>query len=613
MEPGNTKTLYRRRKPHTVKEEVMKLSDYVIHFLETLHVKDVFLLSGGGMMHLLDSLAQSRQIQPYYNLNEQATSICGDAYAQFQNEMSVCMVTTGPGGTNAITGVVSAYQDSTPMLVISGQVKRADFAPKGVRVYGAQEVNITGLVENVTKYAVTVTEPEKIRYHLEKAVYLATHGRRGPVWVDLPLDVQSAEVDLEKLKGYEEEHPLCKPAEKTLEKIVTDLKAAKKPAVLLGHGVVASHAHHFVHELSQLLQIPILATWRGKELLPEEHPYYFGSPGSQAPRYSNFILQRSDFLLIVGSRLDWSLTAFDEPGFAPNAKKYIVDIDQAEMDKLHMKLEEKICCDAGTFLSLFIQELKKQAYQFRDSSSWLESCREWKHQYPIYHERMELDTQGVWGYDFAKALTSYSDNEDVFVASPTGRVCIAMNLGIALKGNQRFVAPRGLGSMGYALPSAIGVCIASNRRRTICFEGDGSLQHNIQELQLIVTYQLPIKLFIYNNRGYSSIYGMQNTHFRHRLAGCTPESGVILPSLKRIAEAYGISYACISSSAELEQGVQKALKDEAPLICEVVGDIRFEEIPRTQTRVHEDGTITSSSMEDLYPFIDSTKGERETI
>ena len=581
----------------------MKASDYVISFLEKNNVKDVFLLSGGGMMHLLNSLAHS-SINTYYNLNEQATSICADAYAQYTNDLSVCFVTTGPGGTNAITGVVSAYQDSTPMLVISGQVKTADLAPEGVRVYGPQEVNITGLVKGVTKYAVTVTNPLELRYHLEKAVYLATHGRRGPVWIDIPLDVQASNIDEELLVGYENKNEENNASiENSINAVIDELCKAKRPALLLGHGVVAAKAQKSVVELAEMAKIPVLTTWRAKELFREDYLYYFGSPGAQAPRYSNFVLEKSDFLLIIGSRLDWSLTAFDEKNFAVNAKKFIVDIEQQEMDKLKIEFEDKIHCDAASFIKKLYEGLSNRGCSFNDTYGWLGKCTQWKEKYPIYKEKMSLETNGVWGYDFAKALNTYSDDNDIYSVSPTGRVCIAMNLGIALKGNQRFVAPRGLGSMGYALPTAIGACVAGGKR-TICFEGDGSLQHNLQELQLIVTYKLPIKLFVYNNGGYSSIYGMQNSHFSGYLAGCTSENGVMLPSIKKIAEAYGIAYDLISSSDELEEGMERVLKDNRPVICEVIGDIRFEEIPRTQTRIHEDGTITSSSMLDLFPFID---------
>jgi acetolactate synthase-1/2/3 large subunit len=386
--------------------------------------------------------------------------------------------------------------------------------------------------------------------------------------------------------------------------MIRDLSAANKPVLLFGHGVMASRAAELARDICNYMKIPVLTTWRAKEIFREDDPYYFGEPGSQAPRYSNFVLQRSDCLLVVGSRLDWSLTAYDEPGFAPKAKKYIVDIDRAEMDKLDICFEKKICCDAHVFLDYFHKKIKEAGYSFDDRTGWIETCRKWKQTYPIYNERMSLESDAVWGYDFAKVLTESSDTEDIFVASPTGRVCIAMNLGIALKGNQRFVAPRGLGSMGYALPCAIGACVAGGYRRTICFEGDGSLQHNIQELQLIVTYHLPIKLFIYNNGGYSSIYGMQGNHFCHRLAGCTPESGVSLPVTEKIANAYGIKYDCIKDSTELKEGISRVLADNEAVICEVMGDIRYEEIPRTQTRVHADGSITSSSMEDLYPFLE---------
>ena len=580
----------------------MKLSDYVIKFLEKINVKDVFLLSGGGMMHLLDSLSKSDKIRPYYNLNEQATTICTDAYAQYTNSLSVAMVTTGPGGTNAITGVVSAYQDSTPMLIISGQVKTTDFAPIGVRAYGAQEVNITKIIESVTKYAVTVKKASEIRYHLEKAIYLATTGRRGPVWIDVPLDIQAAEIEEDKLDKF---LPPQKENEKKIneiEDIYDDLRKAKKPVILFGHGVVAAEAQETAKKICRMMNIPALTTWRAKEIFREADPLYFGEPGSQAPRYSNFILQQSDFLLVVGSRLDWSLTAFNEPNFAPRARKYIVDIDIAEMEKLKIHFEAKIQCDAGIFLKQFIKRVEKEKCIFESDKRWIELCCEWKKSYPIYNEHMNIKSSGVWGYDFAKELTEISKDDDVFVASPTGRVCIAMNLGIALRAKQRFVAPRGLGSMGYALPSAIGACIASGYKRTICFEGDGSLQHNIQELQLIVTYHLPIKLFIYNNNGYASIYGMQGNHFNHHLAGCTPESGVELPSIKKIARAYSIPYDYIANKDELKNGIARVMENNDAVICEVMGDIRYEEIPRTQTRIHEDGTITSSLLEDLYPF-----------
>ena len=578
----------------------MKVSDYIVKYLEKIGTRHIFLLAGGGMMHLLDSVSRSSQIEKIYNFNEQATTICGDSYAQYTNDMSVCMVTTGPGATNAVTGVVSAYQDSTPMLVISGQVKTADLAPNGVRVYGPQEVNIVEMVKSVTKYAVTIKEPKEIRYHLQRAVFEANHGRRGPVWIDIPLDIQGANIEVDDLKTFDAEEHTFKINDSAISNVVNILKNANKPVFLFGHGIIASHAQKLAKEIVQSSNIPVLTTWRAKELFDFNNRLFFGSPGSQAPRYSNYILQNADALVVVGSRLDWSLTAYNEPQFGKKAKKIIVDIETAEMNKLNMVFEEKIQSDAKTFLLA----LENYIDSIRDTrEQWIEQCTSWKNMYPIENERPIEESELVYGYDFASELNKFTRNDDVIVASPTGRVCIAMNLGVKLKAGQKFVAPRGLGSMGYALPCSIAACIASGKRRTICFEGDGSLQHNIQELQLLKNYELPIKLFIYNNSGYSSIYGMQKNHFNGNLAGCTPDSGIQMPDIQKIANAYGIPYKLIKDSNELSSGVKDALKDDNMLICEIMGDISYEELPRTQTRVGKDGKITSSSLEDLYPFI----------
>lgn len=578
----------------------MKLSDYIIRYLEEYGIKDAFLLSGGGMMHLLNSIANSHKISKYYNLNEQATSICADAYAQYTNKLSFCMVTTGPGATNAITGVVSAYQDSTPMLIISGQVKTADFAPFGVRSYGPQEVDIVNIIKNNTKYAVTITDKDKIKYHLQKAIHLATSGRKGPVWIDIPLDIQAAEIDEDRLSEYypeDEDSVIDLPL---VERLVRDLEQAKRPVMLFGQGVIASGASDLARKLINTYEVPALCTWRAKELFYESNEYFFGFPGALAPRYSNFILQKSDFLLVIGSRVNFSLTAYNEANFAPNAKKYIVDIDENEIRKLSISFEGIFNCDAKEFLTKILSSMDSISLH---TTHWVKYCKQLKQKYPICDEKTDIKSKYVYGYDFTKKLSEYSKANDVFVASPTGRVCAAMNLGLSLRNGQRFISPMGLGSMGYALPSAISVSIAS-KKRTIVFEGDGSLQHNIQELQLISYYKLPIKLFIYNNFGYSSIYGMQNSHFKGKLAGCNKDSGMSLPDLEKIAQAYGLKYSLIKDTSELNEGIKNALADDIPELIEVIGDIRYEEVPRAQTKINKDGTIQSSKLENLYPFIE---------
>lgn len=585
----------------------MKLSDYVIKCVENAGVKDVFLLTGGGMMHLLDSMAHSN-IKPYYNLNEQASTIAADGYAQYKNGLSFAMLTTGPGATNGITGVVSAFQDSTPMFVLSGQVKTADFADlRGTRSYGAQEVQIVPMVESVTKYAATIRNEQDVRYVVEKALYLATHGRQGPVWVDIPLDIQAKDIDPDTLRGFDPEaeglvdHRTVSTEQ--IKRCYELLSSARRPAVLFGYGVIASKAQGLAKELAKKLNIPVLSTWRAKELYYEDEAGFFGFPGSQAPRYSNFILQSADVLVSVGSKLDYSLTAFSEPTFAPNAKKIVVDVDECEVTKLtQMEIAEGIFVDATVFLRAMLDHT--DLYQPQDTSRWWTHCYSLKGKYPIINERLaDQPKDPVYGYDFAEAINRYSTDADVLVASPTGRSCIPMNIGIHLKEGQRWIGPRGLGSMGYAIPSAIGACVASGMRRTIVLDGDGSLQQNLQEIQLLSTYKLPIKLFVMNNGGYASIFGMQNNHFKGYLAGCNSDSGLILPETEKVAQLYNLPYYCVHNTKELDTVIPQVLSDNKPCICELMSDISFQELPHTKTRVNPDGTLSSSSLEDLFPFL----------
>lgn len=585
----------------------MKLSDYIIKCVEDAGVKDCFLLTGGGMMHLLDSLARS-SITPYYNLNEQASTIAADGYGQLKNGLAFSMLTTGPGATNAVTGVVSAYQDSTPMLVISGQVKTADFADlRGTRSYGAQEVQMVPIVESVTKYAATIRNEQDARYIMEKAIYLAMHGRRGPVWVEVPLDIQAKQIEPETLRGFDPEaEGLVDHTDVTadqLAKIYDILNQAKRPAFLFGHGVIASEAHADAKALASGLHVPVLCTWRAKELYFENEAGFYGFPGSQAPRGANFIMQSTDVLVIVGCKLDWSMTAFNDPDFAPRAKKIVVDLDPNEISKLtQMDVAVGVCTNAKQFFKRMLENVSLYAPQ--DTAKWWDHCNTMRNKYPIKNERLpDQPADPVYGYDFADAINRFSKPTDVIVASPTGRSCIPMNIGIHLQEGQRWIGPRGLGSMGYAIPSAIGACAASGLRRTITLDGDGSLQHNIQEIQLMKTYHLPIKLFVMNNGGYASIYGMQHNHFKGRLAGCNEESGLSLPSCKKLADLYDLPYYCVNKTSELDTVIPQVLSDDEPCICELMSDITFQELPHTQTRVNPDGTLSSSSLEDLFPFL----------
>ena len=583
---------------------MIKLSDYVVKFLESKGVKDIFLISGGGMMHLLDSVGQSRKINLYCNLNEQATTICGDAYAQFTNDLSVCMVTTGPGATNAVTGVVSAYIDSTPMLVISGQVKTADIVgDRGVRQIGAQECDIVTMVKSQTKYAAVVTKKEDIRFHLEKAVYLATHGRRGTVWIDIPLDIQAAMIDEESLYGFspdKEPEFVGSVKENEIKLVYELLNASKRPVILAGHGVIASGAAVAFKALADKLSIPVLTTWRAKNLFDDDNSIYFGHPGSPGPRYSNYVLQNSDFMLIVGTRLNVGVTAFNDRNFGKNAKKVIVDIDENEIKKLDMDFEENIICDARIFMEKMLD--CKQLYNAAERNDWISYCRRMKDKYPMSQSITARADGLVDGYELAYEISKRSKRDDLAVMASSGRSCGIMNLGFERHG-QTIVNAMGLGSMGYALPASIGSCIASGKKRTLVIDGDGSLQHNIQELMLINTYKLPIKLFVYNNGGYASIFVMQCNHFKSRFTACIPENGVAFPNLEVLAKAYGIAYRQIKSRKTLFSVLDDVMSDDNPVICEVMGFVEFDEIPKAMSKVNADGTMSSSALENLYPFL----------
>ena len=586
---------------------IMRLVDYVARFLAGQGVRDLFLISGGGMMYLLDAVAQEPALRLICNLNEQASAICADSYGQFTNNLGVCLVTTGPGGTNAVTGAAASFLDSTPVLVLSGQCKTTDFASlRGVRQFGAQEVDIVSIVRPITKYAVTVTDASRIRYHLEKAVYLARQGRKGPVWIDLPLDIQAAQVEPEALASFDPAEEGLVPSRpdlsRPLEHIFNLLHRARRPIFLIGGGLTASGVREEFRALAQTTGIPVLSTWRARDVLYSDDPLYFGSPGIPAPRYANYILQNCDLLLVIGTRLNPALTAYDESHFAFQAKKIIVDVDEHEIAKLDMTWEETLVCDAGFFVRAMLDRIEEESLP--SYSEWRSFCTREKECYPIERERQPMDCGGlVDGYRLAAQLSEKMRPTDVFVGSSSGRTCGISHMAITLKPGQRFISSMGLGSMGFTVPSAIACCLASGGQRTLALEGDGSLQHNIQELQLIRTYQLPVKLFILSNGGYASIYMMQRNNFAGRYAACIPETGLEFPDMRDVAANYHLDYYRIENDGQIGPILDAILADDRPVLCEVMVSRYFDEIPKSMTVAHPDGTFSSSSLENLYPTL----------
>lgn len=582
----------------------MKLSDYVMKFLSRLGTRHVFLLPGGGCMHLVDSLGRQAGLKPVGYLHEQAAVIAADAYAQYTGSVGVALVTTGPGGTNALTAVAASWIDSTPLLVLSGQVKRRDLAgAAGPRQRGIQEAPIIAMAGPVTKYAATVTDPGSIRYHLEKAVHLARSGRPGPVWLDIPLDVQGAKVDESGLKGFLPPGPRGEAGKIKgyAARAVKLLNAAERPVILAGNGIRMAGAGREFLSLAKKLGVPVLTTWRAADLMPESDPLYFGRPGSIASRGANFIQQNSDLLIIIGARLDLPQVGHNYGLFARGAKKVVVDIDPKEISKLPMRVDVKAVCGAKEFLAELSRAAEKPGKAGR--SSWLAKCRDWKRRYPVGRGVLEKPSGLVNTYDLIDALSRLMSGDDVLVPGSSGGCAEITMQAFRVKAGQRVLNTPGLGSMGFGLPAASGACIASGRR-TVTVIGDGGLQHNIQAFETIRRLDLPLKIFVLDNGGYGSIRLMQARHFKGNYVCCDEASGMSLPDIKKVAAAYGLRTFSIDTAKDLDAGVMKVLSLKGPVVCGVRIEPWLETAPRLSSFVRPDGSIVSKPLEDLWPFLD---------
>lgn len=585
---------------------MIKLSDYIFQFIATQGVKHVFMFPGGGAMHLVDSLGRCKDIEYICNLHEQACAIAAEAYARVNNNLGVALVTTGPGGTNAITGVAAAWLDSTPCLFISGQVKRDDLMGNlGVRQLGVQEIDIVSLIRPITKYAVTIIDPASVRYHLEKALYLAKAGRPGPVWIDIPLDVQATSVEPEMLDGFDLTEMDIQFDQFNFEKKISDvldlINQAERPIILAGNGIRLAGAENEFLDLVNQLNIPVLTTWLGIDLLPELHKFFIGRPGAIAPRGANFALQNSDCLLIIGSRLDMALTGYAHDKFARAAKKIMVDIDSAEIKKIKTNIDIQIYADAKLFICELLNRINK--IKPKPSSSWLSRCREWKEKYPVVLPEHRLHRGSVSTYFFSEILADELSGNDLIVPGSSGNSVELFLLVFKVKAGQRIFHNRGLGAMGFGLPASIGACIASGRKRTICVDGDGGFQLNIQELETVARLKLPIKYFVINNGGYASIRAMQMNYFQ-QLVGSDPESGLTFPDIIKVATAYGLSTMRIEDQNDLRNKIRDVLNLPGPVICEIIAIPDEPRAPRLSSKQKSDGTMVSKPLEDMWPFLD---------
>ncbi len=586
---------------------MIKLSDYIFQTLARRGLKHVFMVPGGGAMHLVDSLGRTPGLAYICNLHEQASAIAAEAYAKYTGELGAALVTTGPGGTNAVTGCAGAWIDSVPCLFISGQVKRENLKDgHGVRQFGIQEIGITPIVSSITKYAVTVTDPQQMRYHLEKALHLATSGRQGPVWLDIPLDVQAALIDPDTQVGYApaaetEPHPEQIPAlADEVASTIALLNVAERPVIFAGNGIRLAGAAAPFRALIDALGLPVLTTWPAIDLLPADHPLLMGRPGSMASRGANFTVQNADWFLAIGARLDLAQTGFSHQRFARAATKIIVDIDPAEIGKLAMPIAVPICADAGCFIAEFFRQVGAVAP--RDRTAWMSRCLEWKTRYPVVLPEHRTPQEYVSTYAFVEALSEALTGEDAIVQGSSGNHSEVFFLAFTAKEGQRICQSRGLGAMGFGLPASIGTCLASGRR-TILMDGDGGIQLNIQEFETLVRLQLPIKIFIINNGGFASIRAMQRNHFAGHFVACDPASALTVPNLPKIAAAYGMATARIEAMPNLREQICAVLETAGPVLCEVIAPPDEIRSPSLSSKVRPDGSMVSAPLEDLAPFL----------
>ena len=606
-----------------------RLADYVADFLVKHGVTDVFSVVGGGAMHLNDALGHNPGLHVTYNHHEQACAMAAEAYARIDNRIAAVCVTTGPGGTNALTGVACGWLDSIPMFIISGQVRydtTARYCEKftdglPLRAVGDQEYDITKSAAPMTKYAVMIEDPKTIRYHLERAWHLATTGRPGPVWVDIPVNFQGSFIETDDLKGYDgtadqkaDNAKLPSSVdEKVIETVLDKISKAKRPVFHVGYGIRLSGAYEVFRKVAEKLNIPIVTYWNAVDLIEDESPLYCGRAGNMGDRPGNWAIQNADLILAIGTRISIRQVGYNWKTWAREAEVIMVDVDQAEMKKPTLHVDMPVWADAKDFLEKMDQAINAAPVSHDDD--WLKVCQGWKKNYPVIQPK-EWQENGTTAnvYAFVDYLSSQLP-ENSLTAVSNGACCVVGNQLYHIQKGSRFDNNSAIASMGYGLPAAIGTFIGGNRQTTICLEGDGSIMMNLQELQTIITNKLPIKIFLINNSGYHSIRITQSNLFsEHSRVGIGPESGDLsFPEYKKIAEAFGYPYYEAHSNEEMKNVVDTCLKADGPLFCEIFTDTIQRWEPKSSTKRLEDGTLVSPPLEDLAPFLPKEELEKIMI
>jgi acetolactate synthase-1/2/3 large subunit len=575
----------------------MRLTDYIAEFIYNQGIDTVFGVTGGGSVFLTDGIAAHSKLCLISNHHEQASAMAAVAYAKYHG-IGCAYLTTGCGGTNAITGLLHAWQDSTACIFISGQTSlKYTIKNSGIpiRQFGLQEADIVPIVTSITKYAVMVDGPEDIRYHLEKAVWLAKNGRPGPVWLDIPYDIQTASIDPDVLRPFEPEEILS--AKINYDMIINSLKKAKRPLIVAGQGVRLSGRTKQFKDFVHQHKIPVVCSRLGVDVIPYSDPFYLGCIGNRGTRPGNFAVQNADLVLSIGSRLSIQSTGYSYENFAPKAKLIVVDIDPLEHKKNTVKIDDFINCNITDFFD------NMPDFVYLSPDEWQQRTALWKKKYPAYDPRFPGSKKRIDLYLFMHILSICMHEDDV-VVTDAGSAVFAGSSGIELHSeNQRYITSGAQAEMGFTLPATIGVCKAA-KHRVIGITGDGSLQMNIQELQTVIHHQFPVKLFVWNNDGYLSIRTTQNkTMPDARTIGTDRSNGVSFPDLSKIACAYGIEYVQIQEPKELEAKIKQVLSFDGPVFCEVLCDPDQEIIPSVVAQKTADGKNVWP-LDDMYPFLD---------
>lgn len=593
----------------------VKVAKYISEFLVNNGIKDCFMVTGGGAMHLDDALGHQEGLHCVFNHHEQACSIAAEGYTRMTGKLAAVCVTSGPGGTNAITGVMGGWLDSIPMFVLSGQVKRETTiwsCPElGLRQLGDQEFNIIDSVSNMTKYAVMLTNPEEVAYHLEKALYIALNGRGGPVWIDVPLDVQGSMVETDNLIHFDadKEKPWKVPEVKddVVDTILEKIKKAKAPLILAGTGIRLGGAEDKLLKLLDKLQIPVVTAWNANDTVAFDNPYFAGMPGTVGTRPGNFVTQNCDLLLSLGCRLNIRMIGYNHYDFAKNAYKIVVDIDPRELIKPTIRPDMPVNADVNDL----IEKLLTSDYMPQEKhKGWVSWCRNLVGQYPAAMDSYKNGGAGLINpYIFTDKLFSHLNENDRIICG-NGSACVITFQACKIKQGQRMFTNSGCAAMGYGFPAAVGVAVSDNSERTVCVDGDGSVMMNLQELATVAQNKLDIKLIILNNNGYHSIRQTQTNLFKPPFIGIDPASGVSFPDFEKLADAFGIKYFALDSELDCDDVLEQALNCDGPCICEAVVDPKQNFAPKSSSKVLPDGRIVSPSLDDMFPFLDRDEFEK---